>query len=117
MVPSTPSTSATPSLPLSRESVVDRYFLEHRAKVIDVAAFLDRVDRARPASASGVEDARLRSLRAAVAILVDGQAERARRILELLSDPSTEPIAKAPMKGARGAWEGFAGDAPREGSR
>ena len=42
-------------------------------------------------------------------MLLDGEPERTRRILELLSDPSAEPIEKAPMKGAKGAWEGFAG--------
>ena len=90
--------------------MIDRYFLEHRAKVLDVAAFLDRVDRAKPAGGPGSrDDFRLRSLRAAIAVLLDGEPERARRILELLSDPSSEPIDKAPMKGAKGAWEGFAG--------
>ncbi|MFZ9692368.1 MAG: hypothetical protein ACO3EP_10035 [Phycisphaerales bacterium] len=108
-----------PTLPIGRESVIDRYFLEHRAKVLDVAAFLDRVDRAAAAGDStALEDFRLRSLRAAIAVLLDGEPDRARRILELLSDPSTEPIAKAPMKGAKGAWEGFEpGGAGSEGSR
>jgi hypothetical protein len=115
----TSSHGSPPALPLGRESVIDRYFLEHRAKVLDVAAFLDRVDRAAAAGDStALEDFRLRSLRAAIAVLLDGQPERARRILELLSDPSSEPIAKAPMKGAKGAWEGFEpGGAGSEGSR
>lgn len=117
MTPSTPSTASSSAPPLSRESVVDRYFLEHRARVLDVAAFLDRVDRASPASSTGGEDVRMRSLRGAIAILLDGRSERARRILELLSDPSTEPIAKAPSKGARGAWEGFGGGASPGGGR
>ena len=26
--------------PISKRAVVDRYFLEHRAKVIDIAAFM-----------------------------------------------------------------------------
>ena len=98
--------SETP-LPLDRNQVVDRYFLEHRAKVIDVAAFLDRADRA---SGDGEEDFRLRSLRAAIGILLDGESDRARRVLELLSDPSEAPIDRAPMKGAMGAWDGFEGD-------
>ena len=38
------------SCPASRSKVVDLYFLEHRAKLIDIASFLDRVDRA-PADA------------------------------------------------------------------
>ena len=101
-----------PPLPLSRREVVDRYFLEHRAKVLDVAAFLDRVDRAK--EESDEDDFRVRSLRASIALLLDGEGDRTKRVLDLLSDPSDQPIAKAPMKGATGAWEGFDGDA--EGS-
>lgn len=99
--------SSPPPLPLSRPAVVDRYFLEHRAKVIDIAAFLDRVDRAEPAADGAVDDFRIRSLRGAIAILLDGEGDRAKRVLDLMSDPSTEPIEKAPMKGATGAWGGF----------
>jgi len=91
--------SATPP-PLSKRMVVDRYFLEHRAKVIDIAAFLDRIDRAQ---GEGADDYRRKALEACCAILTDGKPDRARRMLELLSDHSTEPIAKAPMKGATGA--------------
>ena len=84
-----------------RTHVIDRDFLEHRAKLIDLAAFLDRCERA-----EGSDDFRLRALRAAIPLLIDGQAERARRVLESFSDPTNEPIAEAPGKGASGAWEG-----------
>jgi hypothetical protein len=97
------------AIPLSREQVVDRYFLEHRAKLLDLAAFLDRVDRAAPAG--GGEEFRMESLRAAISLLLDGRPERARRILELLSDPTASPIERAPSKGASGAWPGFASGA------
>ena len=30
---------------MNQKEIIDRYFLEHRAKVLDVAAFLDRIDR------------------------------------------------------------------------
>ena len=86
--------------PLSKRAVVDRYFLEHRAKVIDIAAFLDRIDRAQ---GEGADDYRRAALEACCAILTDGRPDRARRVLELLSDHTTEPIAKASTKGATGA--------------
>ncbi len=35
-----------PGGPQSREQVVQQYFLEHRAKLLDIAAYLDRIDRA-----------------------------------------------------------------------
>ena len=84
-----------------RSDVIDRDFLEHRAKLIDIAAFLDRCERA-----EGTDDFRLRALRTAIPLLIDGQPERARRILESFSDPTSEPIPKAPGKGASGAREG-----------
>jgi len=75
--------------------------MEHRAKLIDLAAFLDRVDRA--ADDLGHEDFRIAALRSALRILSDGQPDRARRVLESFSDHSAEPIDVAPMKGALGA--------------
>ena len=86
--------------PLSKRATIDRYFLEHRAKVIDIAAFLDRVDRAQ---GDGADDYRRAALEACCAILTDGRPDRARRVLELLSDHTAEPIAKASTKGATGA--------------
>ena len=87
-----------PKLPLTKREVLDRYFLEHRAKLIDLAAFLDRLDRAQ-----GDADFRADALRQALALLNDGQADRARRILESLSDPSTEPLPASPGQAAVGA--------------
>ncbi|MSQ90267.1 MAG: hypothetical protein EXS01_02580 [Phycisphaerales bacterium] len=95
------------SIPLKSSQVVDQYFLEHRAKLLDIAAFLDRFDRA--AGAEGVAtsatttDVRVRALSAALDLLRDGKSERARRVLELWSDQSVDPIAAAHSKGAIGA--------------
>lgn len=93
--------------PLPRDGVVERYFMEHRAKLLDVAAFLDRLDRAEaPEDAtSGGEDFRMEAMQRAIKLLVDEKGERAKRILELFSDPTTDPIPAAPMKGATGAYK------------
>ncbi len=93
-------TGSHTSPPLNQRAIIDRYFLEHRAKVIDVAAFLDRVDRAQ---GDAEDDHRVAALRACCALLLDGKPDRARRVLELLSDHTTEPIAHATTKGATGA--------------
>ncbi len=88
--------------PMDGADIVNQYFLEHRARLLDVAAFLDRLDRA----SGGVrpDDFRMAAFKKALAVLADGQGERARRILTLLSDPTQEPIASAAgMKGAHGA--------------
>ncbi len=92
------------SCPLPYRQAVDLYFMEHRAKLLDVAAFLDRLGRTveRPAQ----DDFRVAALREAIALLGDGKGEYARRILDLFSDPGTEPIATAGEKGASGAYPG-----------
>ena len=33
------------SCPLTQRQLIDEYFMEHRTKVLDLAAFLDRLDR------------------------------------------------------------------------
>ena len=93
------------SCPLTYAQIVDTYFLEHRAKVIDIAAFLDRLERAADGPAAQ-DDFRVTALRKALALalLDDGHGERARRVLESLSD-TTDAIAQSAqgMKGALGA--------------
>jgi len=98
-------TAESSTCPLTRRQVTDQYFIEHRAKMIDIAAFLDRADRAQPdIQADGEQrDYRLRAFDQALAILTDGQGQRTRRILDVLSDPTADPIAKSPGKGASGA--------------
>lgn len=88
---------------MPREQVVDRYFMEHRAKLLDVAAFLDRIDRSE-APANTDEDFRVEAMQRAIQLLVDEKGDRAKRVLELFSDPTDTPIDVAPMKGADGAY-------------
>lgn len=97
---------AEPTCPLSGQDVVERYFMEHRAKLLDIAAFLDRLDRAGPPT--GQQDVRIRAIRRAIPLLTDGAGDRTRRILELLSDTTREPIAAASTQAAVGADPGTA---------
>jgi hypothetical protein len=89
---------------MNRQEVLDLYFMDARSKLIDIAAFLDRVDRA-----EGEPDFRLAAFREALKELAGDQPTRAKKILLSLSDPTTEPIAAAPGKGAVGAWPGEGG--------
>jgi hypothetical protein len=91
---------------MTRQQVLDLYFMENRAKLIDIAAFLDRVDRA-----SGEADFRLQAFREALGCLSQSKPERARNVLLSLSDPTQQPIETAPGKGAVGAWPGRAAPA------
>ena len=84
---------------MTRIELLDLYFMDARAKLIDIAAFLDRVDRG-----SGEADFRLPALRSALKALDSPSPNRAEKVLLALSDPSNEPIEKAPGKGAVGAY-------------
>lgn len=84
---------------MTRQQILDLYFMEARAKLIDIAAFLDRVDRS-----DGEADFRWHAFREALKALEQDNPQRARDVLMALSDPTTEPIAKAPGKGACGAY-------------
>ena len=85
---------------MTRQQILDLYFMDARSKLIDIAAFLDRVDRA-----GGEPDFRLAAFRTALESLHRGEPDRAKAVLDSLSDPTTEPIEKAPGKGAVGAWK------------
>jgi len=87
---------------MDRTRITDLYFAEARSKLIDLAAFLDRVERS-----EGVDDFRLKSLRAAVKELGNSGPDKTKKILLMLSDPTTEPVSKAGGKSASGAWPGY----------
>jgi len=87
--------------PESTINQVDLGFMDARIKLLDIAAFLDRVERA-----GQEDDFRVKALRDAIRRLDQRGATRARDILRGLSDPSEEPIPAAHVKGAAGAWEG-----------
>lgn len=86
---------------MTRQQVLDLYFMDARSKLIDLAAFLDRLDRA-----EGDPDFRLAGLRKALQELDKNHSERAKGVLLALSDPSMEPIPAATTKAACGAWPG-----------
>ena len=95
----TRSSGPTSTTVVPPSAVVDHAFIGVRARLIEVAAFLDRVERH-----GAADDFRCVALREAAALLVDGQSDRARRILEKLSDPTTEPDETSTGKAALGAW-------------
>ena len=86
----------------TKKDMLDLYFIEARHKLIDIAAFLDRVDRH-----EGESDFRLEAMGEAVqAMLNPGDHSRAEAVLLSLSDHSSQPIETAPMQGAAGAFNG-----------
>jgi hypothetical protein len=88
-----------PAKPMTRQQVLDLYFLDARHKLVELAAFLDRVERA-----GGPDDFRLKSFRQALAELNGRKRNRAKKVLLAFSDPTAKPVAQAHAKGASGAW-------------
>jgi hypothetical protein len=84
---------------MTRQKILDLYFMEARAKLIDLAAFLDRVDRA-----EGPDDFRIKAFRRALSELQKADPQRAKSVLLSLSDATVEPIKSATTKAAAGAW-------------
>jgi hypothetical protein len=80
---------------------VEAGYLDARGKLIEVAAFLDRVERRERA-----DDYRVQALKAALGKLAapDEAADRAGSVLRALSDPTNKPAERAGAPAA-GAWK------------
>jgi hypothetical protein len=89
---------------MTRDEILNLYFLDARSKLIDIAAFLDRVERS-----AGEDDFRVRAFRAALKHLTESEPDKAKAVLLTLSDPTIEPLQAATTKGAAGAWPRFQG--------
>ena len=90
-------TTWTPPQPVN---LVDLGFMDSRSKLIDLAAFLDRVQRA---GQDG--DFRVQALKHAITLLQQNEPRRAKQVLLSFSDPSTAPIPQATTQGAIGTWK------------
>jgi hypothetical protein len=92
--------------PKTGRELVDEYFIENRTRVLEIAAFLDRLERTD--GSLPARDFRVRAFREALAVLhsPDGDAVgRVERIQMLFSDPTTEPLERLDQKSARGAYD------------
>ena len=86
---------------LSQRQLIDEYFMEHRTKVLDIAAFLDRFDRA--AARDGEDDFRLAAFRETLRELGSAVPGRVERVQMILSDRTVDPLAELDRKAAYGA--------------
>ena len=83
---------------MTRQQILDLYFMDARSKLLDLAAFLDRVDRA-----GGETDFRFAAFRKAM-LALNAKKGRAEKVLLSLSDPTRDPIPAATTKAASGAY-------------
>lgn len=85
---------------MTRQKLLDLYFLDARHQLVEIAAFLDRVERG-----TGPDDFRLEAFRRALTE-VSGRKKsttRAQRVLLAFSDSTRQPVPQAEGKGACGA--------------
>lgn len=82
----------------SKKDLLDLQFIEARHKLIDLAAFLDRIDRH-----TGESDYRFAAMKQALPILLSDRPDRASAILQAFSDITIDPIPKSVFQGAFGA--------------
>jgi hypothetical protein len=93
---------------LTPTQLVDEYFIENRNRVLEIAAFLDRIDRADPRVAAS--DFRMQAFADVLTTLTNGRPNRLRQIQMRLSDPTTEPRPALDRKGAIGAFDPATGE-------
>ena len=79
--------------PLPAKTALENYFFEARAKLLDIAAILDRINRGQESGEVPANDPRIERIRKALEVLHDqsgGRAERIQQIFSLDYDPSWE---------------------------
>ena len=89
--------------PLTTSQIIDEYFIENRTRILDLAAYLDRLTRSADGKASA-EDFRMQAFRQALQILSSDEPNKIDHIQLVFSDPTTELKAHLDTKSASGAW-------------
>jgi hypothetical protein len=87
---------------MDKRQLVDEYFIENRTRLLDLAAFLDRLDRSNQNGQA--DDFRMLAFRQGLRELLSEEPGRIERVQMLLSDPTAEPREKLDRKGAFGAF-------------
>lgn len=92
------------SCPMSQQELIDEYFIEYRAKILAVAAFLDRLDRS--VEHNAVDEFRYKAFRLSLHELLSDEPERTKRVQMILSDPRLELLDERDQQSAFGAFPG-----------
>jgi hypothetical protein len=88
---------------LEAQVTIQKYFIENRSRLLDIAAYLDRIDRSQNTE-SAKNDFRLIAFHKAIEQLLTPEPNRVDRIHHVLSDPTLEPLDSATAKSAFGAF-------------
>lgn len=73
------------SSPQTARQILDRHYLEIRSKILDLAASLDRIDRADD-NAGVADDPRIAKLQSGLQLLLVKATDRAEQVQMLFSD-------------------------------
>ena len=89
--------------PLTTGQIIDEYFIENRTRLLELAAFLERIDRSAD-GADSQQDFRMAAFHQALHILASNAPDKMDQIQLIFSDPTIEPREKLDTKSASGAW-------------
>ena len=89
--------------PLTTNQIIDEYFIENRTRILDLAAYLDRLMRSAD-SQPAAGDFRMQAFEQALRILSSNEPNKVDQIQLVFSDPAIELKAQLDTKSATGAW-------------
>jgi len=100
--------------------ILQHYFLENRSRLIDIAAYLDRVGRvdcveqmnselkgeaSHASMKGGVRGLAIRmAIKKSLQVLLTDEGNRVERIQDILSDPTQEPHESLEQTSGKSAW-------------
>ena len=89
---------------ISAKEMLDTYFIDNRARLLEISSFLDRIDRTEDA-AEGRSDFRYKAFIRALRVILESDKSRTKSVQLTFSDLSSEPIESATGLKASGASE------------
>jgi hypothetical protein len=89
--------------PLTTAEIIGEYFIENRTRLLEIAAFLERLNRSAD-SADAREDFRIAAFHQALGVVASNAPGKMDQIQLIFSDPTLEPREKLDTKSASGAW-------------
>lgn len=89
--------------PLTTGQIIDEYFIENRTRLLELAAFLERLDRSADGTDPGA-DFRMAAFRRALQVIASDVPGKMDQVQLLFSDPTIEPRERLDTKSASGAW-------------
>jgi hypothetical protein len=91
------------SCPLTTGQIIGEYFIENRTRLLELAAFLERIDRSTDGS-DARQDFRMTAFHQALHVVASNIPDKMDQIQLIFSDPTIEPREKLDAKSASGAW-------------